>query len=73
VGTFCERCAYSFKSFSNIYDVAPSNVSDNAAEDNTREEMKATAAMTVTAAEVAAPATMISGAPNRQLFLPCGS
>ena len=45
-------------------------MNDNAAKDNTREEEKTVTAMTVTAAEVAAPATIISGAPIQHLFLP---
>ncbi len=60
-------CAHLLKSFSKKH-IAPSRVcSDNAAENNTREEEKA-----VAAAEVAAPDnSTIDGAPDEELFLPC--
>ena len=47
---------------------APSRVASNNAAENTRDENEAT--REVTAAEVAAPGSMISGAPDEALYLP---
>ena len=58
MGTFCKIHAQSVKSFSKKH-IAPSRVASNNAAVNTREEEK-----TVTAAEVAAPVIVISGAPD---------